>query len=97
MSKLVDAEALIVALGIDLPGYRLSDKGFDLKRTIQSQPDASEPLRKRIAELEDSLRDLAVYVRSLDITEQTHDLGDCEVLSDLLDTAEALLKGAQDA
>jgi len=91
MSKLIDADGLIA----QAQSARFDGKWFDeviarraIVRWINSQPDASEPLRKRIAELEVAVRDL---IETIDYNRTPNEFFDTR-----LPEIEALLKGAQD-
>lgn len=55
--KLIDADALCDGIESQYP-WIWSNIGRSLRALILSKPDASEPLRKRIAELEEQNKDL---------------------------------------
>jgi len=58
VAKIIDADALVEELTAKLVGTRSSELGINLRNIINSQPDASEPLRKRVMELEARIKEL---------------------------------------
>jgi len=104
--KLIDADALLAQLeqwadqkrddhkGDTLVSYILAETVRQAWQNSHDQPDASDPLRKRIAELEEALRVNADLVRDYALYDNPTPE---QVENGLMMSANVLLKGGQDA